>query len=44
MSLYDHAEERAWGHLDSCQFKTYLHARPPRVKCPMHGARQVKLP
>jgi transposase len=32
--LYDHAEERAWRHLDRCQFKTSLHARPPRVKCP----------
>ena len=28
-SLYDHAPERAWRHLDSCQFKTFLHARPP---------------
>ena len=44
LSVYDHAEERAWRHLDSCQFKTYLHARVPRVKCPTHGARQVKLP
>ena len=29
--LYDHAEERIWRHLDSCQFKTFLHARIPRV-------------
>jgi transposase len=42
--LYDHSEERAWRHLDSCQFKTILHARPPRVKCADHGVRQVKLP
>jgi len=42
--LYDHSEERAWRHLDSCQFQTYLHARPPRVKCPEHGVRQVQLP
>jgi transposase len=40
----DHAEERSWRHLDSCQFLTYLHARPPRVDCPEHGARQVRLP
>ena len=26
--LYDHAEERVWRHLDSCQFLTYLHAQP----------------
>ena len=25
---YDHAPERTWRHLDSCQFKTFLHARP----------------
>jgi len=42
--LYDHSQERAWRHLDTCQFLTYLHARPPRVKCPEHGVRQVKLP
>lgn len=39
--LYDHAEERVWRHLDSCQFLTYLHARVPRVKCPTHGVKQV---
>lgn len=44
LPLYDHAEERAWPHLDSCQFQTYLHARPPRVACPTHGVRQVRLP
>jgi transposase len=43
-TLHDHAEERVWRHLDSCQFKTFLHARPPRVNCPEHGVRQVKLP
>ena len=42
--LYDHTEEREWRHLDSCQFKTYLHARPPRVQCTEHGVRQVRLP
>jgi len=43
-ALYDHAEERAWRHLDSCQFQTFLHARPPRVNCHEHGVRQVSLP
>ena len=42
--LYDHADERAWRHLDSCQFKTYLHARVPRVGCPEHGIHNAKLP
>jgi transposase len=42
--LYDHAAERVWRHLDSCQFRTLLHARPPRVQCPSHGVRQARLP
>ena len=44
LAVYDHAEERAWRHLDSCAFLTFLHARPPRVECPEHGVRQVRLP
>lgn len=43
-ALHDHAEERVWRHLDSCQFQTFLHASPPRVACPEHGVRQVRLP
>lgn len=44
LPLYDHAEERAWRHLDSCQFQTYLHARIPRVACSEHGVGQVLVP
>jgi transposase len=44
VTLYDHAPERSWRHLDSCQFKTFLHARPLRVNCTKHGIRQVRLP
>lgn len=44
LSLYDHAGERVWRHLDSCQYKTFLHARIPRVKCPEHGVLQVRVP
>lgn len=44
LPLYDHSDERTWRHLDSCQFKTFLHARPPRVNCPDHGVRQARLP
>ena len=43
-ALHDHSETRTWRHLDTCQFKTYLHARPPRVKCAEHGVKQVNLP
>jgi transposase len=42
--LYDHSEERMWRHLDTMQYTTLVHARPPRVSCDEHGVRQVKLP
>jgi transposase len=42
--LYDHSEERVWRHLDTMQYTTLLHARPPRVSCDEHGVRQVALP
>jgi transposase len=44
LPVRDHAEQRSWRHLDSCQFLTYLHARPPRVDCPEHGVHQARLP
>ena len=44
LPLYDHAEERTWRHLDSCQFQTHLHARIPRVECGAHGVVQVTVP
>lgn len=43
-AVYDHLAERTWRHLDSCQFLTYLHAKPPRITCPEHGIRQASLP
>lgn len=42
--LYDHQPERRWRHLDTCQFRTILHAEPPRSNCSEHGPRTVKLP
>jgi len=44
LAVYDHLAERVWRHLDSCQFLTYLNARPPRVAYSEHGVRQVRLP
>jgi transposase len=44
LAIYDHSEERTWRHLDSMQFKTFLHARVPRVQCTEHGVKQVRLP
>jgi transposase len=42
--LYDHQAERQWRHLDTCQYRTILHAAPPRSQCAEHGVRVVKLP
>ena len=44
LPCYDHTPERQWRHLDSCQFRTLLHASVPRVDCPEHGVRQVSVP
>ena len=30
--VYDHTDSRSWRHLDTMQFRTLLHARPPRIK------------
>jgi transposase len=43
-AVYDHAAERSWRHLDSCQLRTFLHARVPRVKCEEHGVHLAKVP
>ncbi len=42
--LYDHDEERCWRHLDTCQYRTILHAQVPRTRCPEHGVRVVSVP
>jgi transposase len=42
--LHDHQAERRWRHLDTCQYRTILHAEPPRGNCPEHGVRVVRLP
>jgi transposase len=42
-ALYDHQAERQWRHLDTCQYRTILHASPPRSECSEHGVRVVKL-
>ena len=38
------ARERRWRHLDTCQFKTILVAKVPRISCPAHGVKQVAVP
>ncbi|MBX6421760.1 MAG: ISL3 family transposase [Nevskia sp.] len=44
LAVHDHAAERSWRHLDTCQLQTVLRARVPRVNCPEHGVLQVKVP
>jgi len=44
LPLYDHQMERSWRHLDTCQYRTILHAEPPRTNCSVHGVRVVRLP
>ncbi len=43
-AVYDHAAERGWRHLDTCQYPTFLHARLPRVSCPADGVGQAPAP
>lgn len=44
LAVQDHATERSWRHLDTCQLQTVLRARVPRVNCPEHGVLQIKVP
>lgn len=43
-ALYDHQPDRRWRHLDTCQYRTVLHAELPRAECPEHGVRVVRVP
>jgi transposase len=42
--VYDHTQEQVWRHLDTCQCRTYVHARLPRTNCPADGVKQVRSP
>lgn len=43
MHVHDY-HTRRWRHLDTCQCKTIIEARVPRVKCPEHGTVMVGVP
>lgn len=43
MHVHDYSTRR-WRHLDTCQFKTIIEARVPRVKCAEHGTATVQVP
>jgi transposase len=37
-------ETQTWRHLNFFEHEAYLHARVPRVECPEHGVKRVKVP
>ena len=43
-SQYDHCPERSWRHLDTMQFKTFIHSSVPRIDCPTHGVQAITVP
>lgn len=42
--LYDRSEERVWRHLNFFQYKAFLHARLPRMRCSECGVKTVSAP
>ena len=42
--IYDHQPSRIWRHLDTMQFRTYIHSSVPRVKCIEHGIHTMQAP
>jgi transposase len=37
------SSDKTWRHLDFFQHQAYLHARVPRVSCPIHGCARSRL-
>lgn len=42
--VHDRREERVWRHLDTCQLKTVIHCRIPRVRCAEHKTKTMEVP
>ena len=42
--VHDRREERIWRHLDTCQLRTYIHCRIPRVSCDEHKTKTMEVP
>ena len=42
-TAYD-SSERTWRHMNFFQYKTFIHARLPRVRCENHGVKTVEVP
>jgi len=43
-AFYDHARQRRWRHLDTCQLRTEIRCRVPRVSCKKHGVKTLSVP
>ncbi|MBD3376284.1 ISL3 family transposase [candidate division KSB1 bacterium] len=41
-SVYDHAPEREFRHLNVFNYQTFIHVRIPRVNCPRDGVQQIE--
>lgn len=44
VNIYDHCKERVWRHLDTMEYKTYIHCSTPRCDCPEHGVKKLSEP
>lgn len=42
--IHDRREERIWRHLDTCQLRTFIHCKIPRVKCDEHKTKTMEVP
>jgi transposase len=42
--LHDHAPERQWRHLDTCQLQTYIRCSLPRIRCEEHKVKTMHAP
>ena len=36
--------ERVWRHLNFFQYRSYIHARVPRIECKEHGVKTIEVP
>ena len=41
--IHDRRKKRVWRHLDTCQMKTFIHSHLPRITCPNHGVKTIKI-
>ena len=42
--VHDKRETRVWRHLDTCQLRTFIHCRIPRIKCKEHKTLTLEVP